>query len=513
MLLAGALLRRSASAVVALLLPVVVWLNLFGGLLIDKSHPGGDLTVASHNVGADNPDPVGTARDLAASGADVLALEEMTEQARGTYEKELAQTYPYHTVQGTVGLWSKLPLSDTQPRRHQGRTLGPLTATPVDTDGLPNRALRITVATDHGPLAVYVAHLGSVRVNPRAGFWTDQRDTGAQALGKAIAAEQNERVVLLGDLNGTMDDRAFDGITSQLRSAQDAAGDGFGFSWPAKFPVVRIDQILVRGVEPESSWVAAGHRQRPPAGGGRQSAGERGGHQSRDGIGDWGLARSELDDRATQAGLAESRFDERCDVVAGHIAVLDSGPGSDKAGTWSVQESPGTDDEPVEIRPRQVDVGGLLDLHVVLETRAARPATRSIREHRNEDEPPNSGERCRVGGFLQASAIDQRRLVHSGAMGAGREDHGIMAAHLLGEVVNRVCDEVTDHRSPPSCPYGLALSRPSVHAGHRVPARGEELSEAAADSSSSADLKHLHSRLPFSWRRQDARLCSVCEHL
>jgi vancomycin resistance protein VanJ len=62
-------------------------------------------------------------------------------------------------------------------------------------------------------------------------------------------------VVLLGDLNGTMDDRAFADLTSQLRSAQTAAGDGFGFSWPASFPVARIDQILVRGVKPVSSWV------------------------------------------------------------------------------------------------------------------------------------------------------------------------------------------------------------------------------------------------------------------
>ena len=80
-------------------------------------------------------------------------------------------------------------------------------------------------------------------------------DAGAHAVGKAIAAEQNERVVLLGDLNGTMDDRAFAGLTSQLRSAQKVAGDGFGFSWPAKFPIERIDQILVRGVQPKSSWV------------------------------------------------------------------------------------------------------------------------------------------------------------------------------------------------------------------------------------------------------------------
>lgn len=268
-LLAGALWRRSASTVVALLLPAVVWLSLFGGLLGDKSQSGGDLTVASHNVGADNADPAGTARDLAASGADVLALEELTEQARGTYEKGLAKAYPHHTVQGTVGLWSKLPLSDTRPVDTE-QDVGPLGDTkPVEATMAYTRALRTTMATDHGPLAVYVAHLGSVRVNPRAGFRTDSRDRNAQALAKAIAAEHNERVVLLGDLNGTMDDGAFDGITSQLRSVQDAAGDGFGFSWPAKFPVARIDQILVRGVEPTSSWVlpATGSDHRPVAAG------------------------------------------------------------------------------------------------------------------------------------------------------------------------------------------------------------------------------------------------------
>ncbi|MFJ6513401.1 endonuclease/exonuclease/phosphatase family protein [Streptomyces sp. NPDC091406] len=254
-LLAGALLRRSATAAIALLLPVVAWLNLFGGLLTDKSRPGGDLTVASHNVGADNRDPVGTARALAGSGADVLALEELAAQARGTYERELATAYPHHTVQGTVGLWSRFPLSDTRPVDVK-MDIGPLgDAKPAEIKMVYNRGLRTTVATDHGPLAVYVAHLGSVRVNPRAGLSTGQRDAGAQSLGQAVAAERNERVVLLGDLNGTMDDRAYAGLTSRLESAHEAAGDGFGFSWPATFPVVRIDQILVRGVEPESSWV------------------------------------------------------------------------------------------------------------------------------------------------------------------------------------------------------------------------------------------------------------------
>lgn len=223
-LLAGALLRRSAIAMLALLLPVVAWLNLFGGLLTDKSHPGGDLTMASHNVGADNPDPVGTARALAGSGADVLALEELAAQARGTYERELAKAYPHHTVRGTVGLWSRFPLSDTRPVDVE-MDAGPLgDAKPAEVKMVYNRGLRTTVATDRGPLAVYVAHRGSVRVNPGEGLSTGQRDAGAQSLGQAVAAERHARVVLLGDLNGTMDDRAYAGLTARMESVQEAAG-------------------------------------------------------------------------------------------------------------------------------------------------------------------------------------------------------------------------------------------------------------------------------------------------
>jgi len=62
-------------------------------------------------------------------------------------------------------------------------------------------------------------------------------------------------MVLLGDFNGTTDDRVFADLTARLRSVQTAAGDGFGFTWPARFPVARIDQILVRGVQPRSAWL------------------------------------------------------------------------------------------------------------------------------------------------------------------------------------------------------------------------------------------------------------------
>ncbi|MGW7520553.1 endonuclease/exonuclease/phosphatase family protein [Streptomyces sp. NPDC054796] len=238
-LLLLAVLRRSATALIALLLPVLVWMNLFAGQVTDKSGTGGDLTVVTHNVNAENQDLAGTARGLIRSGADVVALEEIASGKAGSYEMHLDGTFPYHKVVGTVGVWSKYPMKD---------------AKSVDIKmGWP-RAMRATVETPKGDVAVYAAHLPSVRVQFRSGFTAGQRDDSATALGEAIKHEKADRIVLLGDLNGTMNDRALAPVTAQMRSTQGAAGDGFGFSWPASFPMARIDQIMVKGLEPVSSW-------------------------------------------------------------------------------------------------------------------------------------------------------------------------------------------------------------------------------------------------------------------
>ncbi|MFJ2187779.1 endonuclease/exonuclease/phosphatase family protein [Kitasatospora sp. NPDC087861] len=231
-LLVPALLRRSVTALIALLLPVAVWLNLFGGLLTDKSGGSGDWTVVSHNVAAANTDVPGTVRGLVASGAQIVALQELAGKPLRGYESGLAEAYPYHAVEGTVGLWSKYPIGGVSP---------------VDLKMGWTRAFRAEVTTPQGPVAVYVAHLPSVRLKAEGGFTVDQRDVSAQALGDAIQAEQLKKVLLLGDLNGTMNDRSLAPVTSQMRSAQGAAGDGFGFSWPSSFPMARIDQIMSKG--------------------------------------------------------------------------------------------------------------------------------------------------------------------------------------------------------------------------------------------------------------------------
>ena len=46
------------------------------------------------------------------------------------------------------------------------------------------------------------------------------------------------------------------GLTPPLTDAQPAAGDGFGFTWPAEFPITRPDHILFRGMTATEAGVA-----------------------------------------------------------------------------------------------------------------------------------------------------------------------------------------------------------------------------------------------------------------
>jgi len=240
--LAGlAVYRRSAPAGIAVLLPVIVWLALFGEIVLPAKGGGShDLRVVSNNVHAGNTDPAATVRGILSVDPDVIGLQEFSSDERSAYEEPLAKAYPYHVIRGTVGLWSRYPIAESGP---------------IDLRLGWDRALRAVVRAPAGTVAVYVAHMPSVRVDVDQGFTADQRDDSAEALGEAIAAEQVPRVILLADLNGSVYDRALAPITAQLDSAQAAAGDGFGFSWPAGFPLARIDHVLIKGVTAAHAWV------------------------------------------------------------------------------------------------------------------------------------------------------------------------------------------------------------------------------------------------------------------
>ncbi|MFD3545536.1 endonuclease/exonuclease/phosphatase family protein [Streptomyces sp. NPDC058655] len=228
---APALWRRSATAAVALLLPAAVWAYHFGGLLLPVERGAPDLVVVQHNVSDENTDPAGTARALIRAAPQLIALEELTPAALPLYASALAARYPHHAVEGTVGLWSTYPLAGVRRLDIRPHGIG---------EGW-NRGLRSAVRTPHGEIAVYVAHLPSVRLGPH-GFGSGPRDESARLLGAAVGAEPLDTVVLLGDLNGTVDDRGLAPVTSRTGPPR----RGLAFSWPAAFPVSRIDQVLAR---------------------------------------------------------------------------------------------------------------------------------------------------------------------------------------------------------------------------------------------------------------------------
>jgi vancomycin resistance protein VanJ len=229
LLLVAAGAARSRPAAAAALLPLVAWAAVFGRAWLPPPDRGpADLTVASQNLRANNPDPAATARAAAATGADVIALQEVTADARGPIDEALAADYPHAAVVSTVGLWSRYPI-----REQVG----------VDTALGWTRALRAVVAAPQGDVAVYAVHLGSAR----PGF-TATRDRSVRALADAVAADPAPRLVVTGDLNTASTDRVITPLTDLVADAQADAGRGPGATWPAALPLIRPDQVLYRGL-------------------------------------------------------------------------------------------------------------------------------------------------------------------------------------------------------------------------------------------------------------------------
>ncbi|MFI2211265.1 endonuclease/exonuclease/phosphatase family protein [Streptomyces sp. NPDC020141] len=241
LLAALALIRRALVVLPVLLLPTAAWFGLFGGLLLPPSGSAEyDLTALQHNVSDENPDPSGTARKLLAARADLVALQELTPSALPAYSAVLAPEYPYQEVRGTVGIWSRYPLHAVERVDIRPRGVG---------EGW-DRGMRATAVTPWGETAVYAVHLPSVRLSPSEGFRSAWRDESAALLGAAVAAEPLDRVVLLGDLNSTVDDRGLRPVFARL----DPPRSGVAFSWPAAVPLARIDQILTRGATATRVW-------------------------------------------------------------------------------------------------------------------------------------------------------------------------------------------------------------------------------------------------------------------
>ncbi|MEF2976972.1 endonuclease/exonuclease/phosphatase family protein [Subtercola sp. YIM 133946] len=239
-----ALVSRRPRALVAVLVPVIAWAALFGPSLVplDWNAPaastadGTHLTVASQNIEASSGTGDASARTLAATGADVIALEEMTSDDFDSISATLAAEYPYSYGVGTVGLWSKYPVVNAQPLNL----------------GLGwNRALGADLQTPQGLVSIYVIHAASARPGD-----VSARDSMLAALASTLPNDENLRVLAVGDFNAASTDRAMGGIESQLTESNQSEGM-LGGTWPSTLPFTRLDHLLQRGMTVTSNTTLA----------------------------------------------------------------------------------------------------------------------------------------------------------------------------------------------------------------------------------------------------------------
>ncbi|WP_402370985.1 endonuclease/exonuclease/phosphatase family protein [Isoptericola rhizosphaerae] len=226
--------RRATGAGLSVLFATGIWLWVCWPFSSATPAPRPNLVVVHHNVADTNAEPGATAAVLLEPEPDVVTLVEVTPQLDEAFTGAFAEDLPYRAVEGTVGVWSRFPLVGGEP----------VDIRPPDVDASWERGLRVVVDTPDGSdVRVYAVHAPSVRLGLQ-GFGSGPRDASLRMLAEVLAEDSSSAIVVGGDLNTTLADRALDPVLDQV-----ATPAGWGFTFPAALPVVRIDHVLARGAE------------------------------------------------------------------------------------------------------------------------------------------------------------------------------------------------------------------------------------------------------------------------
>ena len=217
-------------ALILVLVPALLWVLAIAPAL--PGFPGtaadSDLVVVSQNVRAQSGGAAASATALASTGADVIALVELDGDSLAAAQDVLAAEYPHTYAVGTVAVWSRYPLTDVEPL----------------TLGLGwKRALRVEVQAPTAPVAVYVLHAASVRPGHQ-----QDRDTMLSGLAAQVAADPADALIAVGDFNAPSTDPSLSALRSEADWVRPTDGT-LGLTWPAGVPMVRIDQVFVRGLD------------------------------------------------------------------------------------------------------------------------------------------------------------------------------------------------------------------------------------------------------------------------
>jgi endonuclease/exonuclease/phosphatase (EEP) superfamily protein YafD len=252
-LLVLALLGQGRALWIGAIVALALWGALFGRLYLPKPAPAHadapSLTVLSYNLLFGNHHTEQVVAALRASGADVIAMQELNSRSAAAIRQELAQDYPYqaldpHDDDSGMGVISRYPLRQLD-EELPGAWLGKPQTLSVDFHGTPIRVLNM--------------HAMSPRFKMLE--WTvRERERQARSIVEYAAAHP-EPLIVLGDFNaGDLSAAYRILLRGGLRDAWREAGWGAGHTFPgvdapgssrrivagipAPMWMVRIDYVL-----------------------------------------------------------------------------------------------------------------------------------------------------------------------------------------------------------------------------------------------------------------------------
>jgi vancomycin resistance protein VanJ len=281
MFLLAALSRRRA-AWIAVCVPTILWVALFGWRYLPRSPraeaTGPELRVMAFNVLVTNRDVGAIAGAVEVAQPDLIAFSELGTAMDAMLARRLAASYPYRTLRRLPGasfgsgIYSRWPLDD----------LGSLQT------GLGLRSAAADVHTPDGTVRFVALHPRSTWLDrssldaAEASIETNFRGREAQLAAVCRYLDQwgDRPVILAGDFNTSEFSDAYRCVAQRLRDSYREVGWGTGDTWPAQdtkhiqsrwlqalAPVTRIDYVFHSrhwdAIEAQVLKIATGSDHRP----------------------------------------------------------------------------------------------------------------------------------------------------------------------------------------------------------------------------------------------------------
>lgn len=231
--LVAGLLTRRWSLLIAALVPLLVAVTLFGPLLVPRALKAADvpdaaprLSVMTFNVHAHNDEFDAAQAAILSSGADVVALQELSTELSERLRAGVAGTYPYFEYAPSpggsgLGVLSRYPLA--QLSRDSGWTAG-------------RNPLGVLMSLPWGDTVLINVH--NLSTSRTIGEWPAeiedsmrQRERISNMITDFVSATPLP-VVVVGDFNTTERSTAYRLLRENLSDAWLEAGFGLGHTFP-----------------------------------------------------------------------------------------------------------------------------------------------------------------------------------------------------------------------------------------------------------------------------------------